>query len=145
MIEVVKQIIQQNDLCVLATTDGDRPHTSLMAYINDDNCQLIYLVTSRDTRKYRNLTANPNISLLIDDREAHPAPQRGRIRSVILNGTAKPVDEARRAKGLLDRFSELRPHLDEIVSDQSVVVVEIAVDSFLLLDGVSRAHFLESS
>ena len=68
MLEKMKNIMRSQDICVLATVSEDKPHCSLMAYLTDDDCRTIYMITHKHTTKYRNLTANPSLSLLIDTR-----------------------------------------------------------------------------
>ena len=60
MLERMKALVREKDICVLATVEGSKPHCSLMAYITDDNCLEFYLVTHRHTAKYRNLMENPS-------------------------------------------------------------------------------------
>ena len=69
MLERMKAVVREKDICVLATVSGDKPHCSLMAYAADDDCREIYMVTHRKTNKYKNLKENPAVSLLIDTRE----------------------------------------------------------------------------
>lgn len=68
ILDRMKAIIRNNDICVLATTDGSRPHTSLMAYVWADDGLTIYLLTRKGTRKFRNLSSYPDVSLLVDTR-----------------------------------------------------------------------------
>lgn len=140
MIEIMKQIIRQNDLCVLATTDRDRPHSSLMSYVTDDECRHLYLVTSPHTTKFANLSANPNVSVLIDDREASSPEDRGRVRSLTITGKAAPVKDAGDKAVGLARLAALRPHLKPITGDPEVEVVEIKIETILFLDGVAKTY-----
>jgi nitroimidazol reductase NimA-like FMN-containing flavoprotein (pyridoxamine 5'-phosphate oxidase superfamily) len=59
MLERMKALAREKDICVLATLSGARPHCSLMAYATDDRCTEIYMITHRHTTKYRNLTKTP--------------------------------------------------------------------------------------
>lgn len=55
MLERMKQLVREKDICVLATVSGSKPHCSLMAYVTDEDCREIYMVSRRQTGKYRNL------------------------------------------------------------------------------------------
>jgi nitroimidazol reductase NimA-like FMN-containing flavoprotein (pyridoxamine 5'-phosphate oxidase superfamily) len=68
MIEKMKALVKRKDICVLATVSENNPHCSLMAYVTDNDCREIYMVTNRQSTKFRNLSANPLVSLLIDTR-----------------------------------------------------------------------------
>ena len=86
MIEKIKDLIKRKDMCVLATAFDNKPHCSLMAYVTDDDCGAIYMVTGRETTKYRNISANPQVSLLIDTREEHPGDSRPKAQALTVSG-----------------------------------------------------------
>ena len=73
----IQELLQANRTCVLATVSEGEPHCSLMSYATDDDCREIYMATHRDTKKYKNLTANPSVSLLIDTRESPTQSRQG--------------------------------------------------------------------
>ena len=55
MLERMKDIVRRNDLCVLATVSGGKPHCSLMSYLSDEKGLEIYMVSHKQTKKYANL------------------------------------------------------------------------------------------
>jgi nitroimidazol reductase NimA-like FMN-containing flavoprotein (pyridoxamine 5'-phosphate oxidase superfamily) len=59
--EDIRELMKAGRACVLATVSGKEPHCSLMSYATDDDCREIYMATRRDTKKYRNLAANPSV------------------------------------------------------------------------------------
>ena len=143
MIETMKKLAKGKDLCVLATVSGQQPHCSLMAYATDDNCSEIYMATYRNTKKFKNLVVNPSVSLLIDTREEHRGPQRPAAKAMTISGVFERLeDEERKARaraGLLRRH----PHLREFLEHPDAEVFCIKIHSFLLLDGLTDAHFEE--
>lgn len=52
----------------LATDAGGRPHLSLVAYALAPGGAALLFATPRGSRKFRNLRANPRVSLLLDTR-----------------------------------------------------------------------------
>jgi nitroimidazol reductase NimA-like FMN-containing flavoprotein (pyridoxamine 5'-phosphate oxidase superfamily) len=76
MLEKMKSLAREKDICVLATVSNKKPHCSLMAYVTDDECREIYMVSHKQTRKYKNLLENPSASLLIDTREENLGTSR---------------------------------------------------------------------
>ena len=80
MLELMKKLAKEKDLCVLATVSGEKPHCSLMAYATDDDCTGSTWPLTRHTRKFKNLMENPSVSLLIDTREEREGsrPPRGK-------------------------------------------------------------------
>ena len=137
----MKALVQSKGSCVLATSAGDKPHCSLMVYAADDQCREIYMVTYRKGTKYANLKENPNVSLLIDTREEHQGEDRPKAMALTVNGIFHEVREPGRkavvARQLLDRH----PHIGDLVNHAEAAVFAVKVTSFLLLDGLTDAHY----
>jgi general stress protein 26 len=138
-------LVESRDMAVLATTDGREPHASLMAYTSADGGRIIYLATGTDSSKYRNLTAHPRVSLLIDTRETAACPgsesPRSAIQALTVGGSAElvPPDSAAEIDAL---FRERHPHMHDFLDDASTVFLVVHVTDLLLLDGVTDATFL---
>jgi nitroimidazol reductase NimA-like FMN-containing flavoprotein (pyridoxamine 5'-phosphate oxidase superfamily) len=141
MLERMKGLAREKDICVLATVSGSKPHCSLMAYATDDNCLEFYLVTHRHTAKYRNLMENPNVSLLIDTREEHQGAGRPHGKALTVSGTFEPITEGKKREAVRARLLERHPHLRDFMNDADAEPLCIKVTSFLLLDGLTDAHF----
>ncbi|MCF8080915.1 MAG: pyridoxamine 5'-phosphate oxidase family protein [Desulfobacterales bacterium] len=142
MFEQMTAMVKENDICVLATAGANRPHCSLMAYVADATGQRIYMATPADSRKFANLGKNPVVSLLIDTRTKQPREQ---IRALTVSGTCAPVDDPAERAAAAERLRTAHPQLQRLLEDPGVEILSVKVSSFLLLDGVSDAHFLEVS
>jgi len=59
MLDTMKALLKTKNMCVLATVSGEKPHTSLMAYVANDQGTELYMVTFRHTHKYRNMLKTP--------------------------------------------------------------------------------------
>jgi nitroimidazol reductase NimA-like FMN-containing flavoprotein (pyridoxamine 5'-phosphate oxidase superfamily) len=116
MLERIKALVKEKDICVLATVSGDKPHCSLMAYVTDDDCREIYMVTQRESRKYENLMKNRSVSLLIDTREENLGSRRPEAKALTVSGTFKKINNK-------NKKFQVRSKL------------------FLLLDGLTDAHY----
>jgi nitroimidazol reductase NimA-like FMN-containing flavoprotein (pyridoxamine 5'-phosphate oxidase superfamily) len=137
----MKALAKQKDICVLATASENKPHCSLMAYATDDECSEIYMVTNRDTKKYRNLIQNPTISLLIDTRDEVEDSGRLRSKALTVEGEFQPIKEAEKEVLVRKRLRAKHPHLDELLSYPDSEVFSIRVISFLLLEGPTDSYF----
>ncbi|MBW2515274.1 MAG: pyridoxamine 5'-phosphate oxidase family protein, partial [Deltaproteobacteria bacterium] len=89
MLTEMKDLARQKDICVLATVAGQKPYCSLMAYVTDDNCEKIYMVTHRNSTKYQNMLKNPAVSLLIDTREKSP---RSQAKALTVEGVFRKIE-----------------------------------------------------
>ena len=142
MLETIRDIISASDLAVLATCADNQPHCSLMAYaVHNDSS--ILMLTRRETRKFKNISANPRVSVMVDTR-LESSEQRFAIKALTINGVCSPCSKHEQ-KRLKDLLVVQHPQLKELAALEDSVVVEVKADSFLLLDGVSNAFFLDLS
>ena len=140
MLEKMTAMVLENDICVLATAGGNRPYCSLMAYCADADGTKIYMTTPRNSKKYENLTTNPAVSLLIDTRGGK---DRAKTRALTVTGTCREVSEPAEHDAAKRRLLSAHPHIATFLNDPDAALLCVQVESFLLLDGVSDAHFLE--
>jgi len=141
MLDKMKTLVKEKDICVLATASGNKPHCSLMAYATDDECSELYMVTNRDTRKYRNLVQNSTVSLLIDTRDEVQYSGRLKAKALTVEGEFELIEEAAKKALVRDRLRAKHPHLEELISHPDSEVFSIRVTSFLLLEGPTDAYF----
>jgi nitroimidazol reductase NimA-like FMN-containing flavoprotein (pyridoxamine 5'-phosphate oxidase superfamily) len=138
MIERMKDLVRRKDSCVLATTDGETPHCSLMAYVPDPEAEHIFLITSRDTRKYQNLQQHPRVSLLIDTRGGR---ERGTTQALTVTGTCRLLPEGGEASRIKALFVDRHPHLRGLLDREDIAIVCVRAESLLLLDGPESSHY----
>jgi nitroimidazol reductase NimA-like FMN-containing flavoprotein (pyridoxamine 5'-phosphate oxidase superfamily) len=140
MLAKMKRMLKEKDICVLATVSGSQPHCSLMAYMADDDGREIYMVTLRDTKKYKNLTQNPAVSLLIDTREDDVGPQRSRAKALTVNGKFQTVDREKQVR-IRARILRRHPQLQEIFAKSEAEIFAVRIESFQLLEGATDSYF----
>jgi len=141
MLERMKTLAREKDICVLATVSGGNPHCSLMAYVTDDDCREIYMVTHKETKKYKNLLENPSVSFLIDTREEHTGSRRPRAKALTVTGLFQKMEGEAKKKRARARLLERHPHLAGFIDQADAELLCIKVTSFLLLNGLTDAHF----
>jgi nitroimidazol reductase NimA-like FMN-containing flavoprotein (pyridoxamine 5'-phosphate oxidase superfamily) len=143
MLETMKKLVKGKDICVLATAWAGTPHCSLMSYATDEACREIYMVTYRNSRKYRNLRENPSVSLLVDTREEHTGPRRPEARALTIAGTYRRIEDPRKEAMVREKLLGIHPHLKTFLESSDGEIIRIRISSFLLLDGLTEAHFKE--
>ena len=141
MLDKMKELLKAKDICVLATVSDNRPHCSLMVYATDEQCREIYMVTHRQTKKFRNLTENPIVSLLIDTREEDLGPRRSNAKALTVNGVFRVMNEPRERELILARLVQRHPHLKNFAEDPDAELIRIKIESFLLLEGLTSSYF----
>lgn len=138
MLTEMKALAKQRDICVLATVADQKPYCSLMAYVTDDNCEEIYMVTRKNSTKYKNLMHNPAVSLLIDTREKSP---RSEAKALTVEGIFCKIENKVKRKQVTAKLLQTHPHLDDFMQHPEADVFCVKISSFLLLDGLQQAHF----
>ncbi|MDL5502968.1 MAG: pyridoxamine 5'-phosphate oxidase family protein, partial [Candidatus Methanoperedens sp.] len=69
----------------------DQPHLTPVFFIYDENSQKLFFITNDKSKKVKNLSENPNVSITIDIRDSvNPFNNEG----VMAQGTATITDKA---------------------------------------------------
>ncbi|SKA94036.1 Pyridoxamine 5'-phosphate oxidase [Paucidesulfovibrio gracilis DSM 16080] len=134
-------LLQRQDMGVLATYNpAQGPHTSLMAYVHHPEQDTIWLLSPGQGKKIDNLRQSPKASLLVDSREQEH--QRSQIQALTVNGTvllhACPADR----RDILRIFSQQHQHLGSLLQQEGLMLLELQVQSYLLLRGANHASFV---
>jgi len=105
----VKQFIENKNVCVIVTCSENKPRASTVNYVADGFA--LYIVTSGESTKVKNIKANPNVSVAIDDqgRQERACLQAEGI-TKILSGI-----EAEQAKEFYSQKRDLSYHELELV------------------------------
>jgi nitroimidazol reductase NimA-like FMN-containing flavoprotein (pyridoxamine 5'-phosphate oxidase superfamily) len=139
MLNKMKLIVQSNKVCALATVAEDGPHCSLMSYAVDEACRELYMMTSRNTKKYANLQKNSSVSLLIDTRAQ--GEDLSQVDALTVTGRFQQITDPARRHQVMKKLLEAHPHLEELASDPATAVFAVLIGSFQLLQGVTDAYY----
>lgn len=137
MLAEMKQLVRQKNICVLATSAGSQPYCSLMAYAANEDGTEIYMATHRSTKKFKNLSENPAVSLMIDTREE---ASRSPAWALTVEGTCSRIENDRLKQLAQNRLLSLHPHLREFLSHSESELLCVRIRSFLLLKGLTEAY-----
>ena len=138
MLAEMKALAAQKNICVLATVAGRKPHCSLMAYVTDENCTELYMVTHKNTKKFKNLMENKFVSLLIDTRETAP---RSKAKALTVAGECTVIKGEKKRQKVRSKLLAVHPHLSEFMNHAEAEILCVRIRSFLLLDGLHEARF----
>lgn len=128
---VLGRLLHSRYAGVLATSQADCPYTSLVAFAVDDTLFKMVFATPRQSRKYANLEANPQVSMLIDDRVNDISDIKEATAATAI-GRAAGVNGAERER-CLAIFREKQPHLEAFARSESSAVVRISVEKYILV------------
>jgi len=142
MLDKMQELVRKKNICVLATVSNDRPYCSLMAYIADIPCEEIYMVTLKNTTKFKNLQRNPFVSILIDSRETQP---RSNAQALTIEGVFIPLIDENKQQKIRDKMLASFPHMIDLIRHPDSELIRIKMNSFLLLNGLTESHFISLS
>ncbi|PKN18939.1 MAG: pyridoxamine 5'-phosphate oxidase family protein [Deltaproteobacteria bacterium HGW-Deltaproteobacteria-6] len=141
----IQALIQANNICVLATVSEGDPHCSLMSYATDDDCREIYMATHKETKKYRNLTANPSVSLLVDSRQDAGVDPVAQTKALTISGTLQRNLDEKKIAAARRRLFEKHAGLKKIFNDPDTEIIIVKIRTVQLLDGITDAYYEDVS
>lgn len=134
--QTLRRLMAGQRFGVLATEGQGQPYANLVAFATGDDLRRIFLATPRDSAKHRNMTANPRVALLVDDR-----PKRGEgvaeAGAATIIGAVAEVPEAQRAAArrlYLARHPELNVFLDS----PDTVLLQLVVETCVVVNGLDQ-------
>ena len=142
MVEKIFDILAKENMCVLATNDRGTPHCSLMAYMFDRQGKALILVSGKNSRKYRSMQANPNVSVMVDTRTSFRPDRQANIQALTITGTFEPQDP-RDLLELTRAFLVLHPHLKPLMDQEDTEFFRVHISSIQLLDGPVDSSFIQ--
>jgi nitroimidazol reductase NimA-like FMN-containing flavoprotein (pyridoxamine 5'-phosphate oxidase superfamily) len=131
MREIVQDLLNSQRLAVLSTQMSGRPYSNLIAFAATEDLKDILFATTRATRKFANLTAEPHVSLLIDNR-SNQETDFGEASAVTVLGTAEEVMYPEREK-YLQLYLEKHPYLEEFVTSPTCALIRVKVEKFIMV------------
>ncbi len=123
----ITRLLDKQKLAVLATHHQGQPHASLVAFAASADGRLVIFATTRTSRKYANLQADPRAVILIDSRTQQEADFHEAM-ALAVKGVAHEVTAPRRAE-LASLLLGKHPHLQEFVASPTcaLMALEVAV------------------
>jgi nitroimidazol reductase NimA-like FMN-containing flavoprotein (pyridoxamine 5'-phosphate oxidase superfamily) len=137
MLAEMKQLVREKNICVLATLAGNKPYCSLMAYAANEDGTEIYMATRRSTQKFKNLSENPAVSLMIDTREE---ATRSQARALTVEGICTRIEDPAKQQRVRARLLSFHPHLEDFLAHRDSEILCVKIRSFLLLKGLQEAY-----
>ena len=127
----INEILNSQQLGVLATYGNDYPYTNIVGFMATDDLRHIVFATFRDTHKYVNIKADPHVSILIDSR-SNRAEDFSNARALTVLGTAAETREDEKHKST-SLYLQKYPNLREFISDPNCALMKIEVDKYILV------------
>ena len=127
----IRDLLSTQRLAVLATHDQVQPYTSLVTFAATEDLGCLLFPTQRATRKFANMTAEPCIALLVDDR-TNQASDLAEACALTALGTASEATGLERS-ALVELYLARNPQLRDFVLAPDCALIRVQVKSYLLV------------
>ena len=135
--EFLKDLFSSQRLAVLATQNRRQPYGNLVAFMATDDLKHLLFATTRATRKYANISRNPRIAMVVDNRSNQEADFH-QAAAVTATGVVKEVEGPEKA-----RFQKLylsrHPYLKEFVSSPTCALLKMEVETYYVVNRFQNA------
>jgi len=128
--QLLKQLFAAQRLCVLATQGRGQPYGSLVAFAETEGIDSLLFATSRESRKYSNLSSDPRVALIIDSRSNADADFSQAL-AVTATGSAHEASGEARER-LAKVYLAKHPHLAEFVRSPQTALCRVEVDEYVI-------------
>jgi nitroimidazol reductase NimA-like FMN-containing flavoprotein (pyridoxamine 5'-phosphate oxidase superfamily) len=136
----LRTLFDSQSLGVLATSKASQVHATLVAFAVTDDLGEVVFATSRATRKYEMLRANPRAALLVDNRSNEVSDFRDAV-AAAAHGPAEEVEAGRR-DGLAALYLRKHPYLREFVGAPTCSLMRILVETYDLVRNFQEVSVL---
>ncbi len=129
--EILRNIFSTQPLMVLCTSTEGRPYTNLVAFAHSEDLRQIIFATFSNSQKYRNLSRDNRVSLLIDDRGNTPA-DFSEATAITALGTACPVPK-KASSPLGQIYLKKHPQLQDFLNSPNCQLIRVVIDKYCVV------------
>jgi len=130
-LDLLRELLSRQRLGVLATHGESGPYASLVAFAATDDLGRLTFATTRATRKFQFLTAEPRVAMLIDSRSDADLDFHRATAVTAVGPVAELEGEAR--DGACARFVARHPHLADFATAPTTALLALDVESYYLV------------
>ncbi len=130
--EFLRGLFTSQRLAVLATQGGQaQPYGNLVAFMATKDLKHLLFATTRATRKYNNISMNPRVAMVVDNRSNQESDFHQAV-AVTATGQVKKTKGKER-----DRLQKLyltkHPYLKEFVSSPTCALLKMDVETYYVV------------
>ncbi len=130
-LELIGDLLHSQKLAVLSTQDHGQPYCNLIALAATTDLKYLLFATTRATRKYANLMADPRVALLVDNRKNEVADFTDAAGLTAL-GKAWELQGLERQQ-FLKIYLEKHPNLEAFVANPDCALLRVKVDKYIVV------------
>jgi uncharacterized pyridoxamine 5'-phosphate oxidase family protein len=126
----IKELLRSQKFAVLATHDDGQPYCNLVAFAETVDCKAIIFATNRNTSKYRNLTKDHRVSVLVDNR-TNQVSDLGDAIALDLLGVAAEIGQDTIGY-YTDLYTSKHPALTEFVNTAENSLFRVNIQDYII-------------
>jgi len=127
--KLIKDIVNTQYFAVLSTIDEGQPYSNLVSFAITTDLKTLIFVTSRNTRKYRNIKKSNKVALLIDNRTNQSSDIEQAIAITIIGDAFEEVEGKSNLKAIL---LNKHPRLQQFVNDTHSALMFVKVNEYII-------------
>jgi nitroimidazol reductase NimA-like FMN-containing flavoprotein (pyridoxamine 5'-phosphate oxidase superfamily) len=131
LLAVIRNLVESQKLAVLATQNHGQPYSNLIAFAATTDLKYLLFATTRATRKYANLMADPRVAMLVDNRK-NDVSDFAEAAALTALGKAWELHGVERQR-FLEVYLEKHSHLQEFVAAPTCAFLRIKVDKYIVV------------
>jgi len=129
--KILSGLFTSQKLAVLGTHQNGQPYGSLVAFAASSDLKNLVFATTRATRKFANLEADPRISMVLDNRSNRVADFRKAAAATALGRAGEARGKEREKLAAL--FLAKHPHLKDFVNSPTCALVKVRVEVYYVV------------
>jgi len=133
----LKKIFKEQRFAVIATQGKNEPYTNLVTFLSNKDLEKIYFPTSKKTQKFKNLSKNSRISMLIDNR-GNKADDIQNAIAITAVGKTNQIYDCK----TLDEYIKKHPYLEDFIKSDDCAMIEINIEKYIVVDNFQNVNII---
>jgi uncharacterized pyridoxamine 5'-phosphate oxidase family protein len=138
--EFIEGILSTSGFAVLATVGEGQPHTSLIAITPVENFRQLIFATYRNTLKYRNLSNNNKVAVLVEGEYVNMNGLKEKIVLTIIGHTQEIGIEEKEAT--FQAHLKQHPDLESFMQSNDCALVQVIAQSYQVVLGIDDIRWI---
>ena len=138
--EFVESIMDTSNFAVLATEGNGQPHVSLITITPFGNFRQIIFATYRNTLKYRNLTHNNKVAILIESGAGNLKGLTQRVVITIIGYTE--VIRTTETEAAYKAHLKRHPEMESFMLSPDCALIKFIAQSYQIVNGIDDIRWI---
>ncbi len=132
----ISELVEDQLIGVLGTCNKGVPYSCLVSFVNSDDLSKFYFATMSERKKYRNMIANNQIALHIDNRRNLPDDIHGASSLAIVGSISTCIGEEREKYS--NKITQRHSNLRGFVQHPDCEIIRVDVSEMYLVEEFER-------